>query len=298
MEAALDHRPEPAGYAPRALGSGDPLDRAELLAAPLKTLPRPSILDAPITKLRGAGPKLGAAAEEMGIASLGDLLRHLPHGYRDRAEPVGLADLRLGEEATVEVEVIRAKVRPTRRRRLTILEADVRDASGADEGHLVQPRLARRSAAARARGSSCTASSRSAASTSPSTSFSTRRRRASTPPGSSPFTRRASACARSAFASGPGRRSRRRATRSSRFPAACAGSCGWRVPRTRWPPRTSPRTSTPPRRRASASPSRSSSSTRRRWSPGAAAVPRATAGSRCPSAARVSATGSARCRSS
>ena len=130
MEAALDHGPGPAGYAPRALGSGDPLGRAELLAAPLKTLPRPSILDAPITKLRGAGPKLGAAAEEMGIASLGDLLRHLPHGYRDRAEPVRLADLRLGEEATVEVEVIRAKVRPTRRRRLTILEADVRDASG------------------------------------------------------------------------------------------------------------------------------------------------------------------------
>ena len=130
MEAALEHRPGPAGYAPRALGSGDLLGRQELLAAPLKTLPRPSILDAPITKLRGAGPKLAAAAEEMGIASLGDLLRHLPHGYRDRAQPVGLAELRLGEEATVEVEVIRAKVRPTRRRRLTILEVDVRDASG------------------------------------------------------------------------------------------------------------------------------------------------------------------------
>ena len=99
------------------------------MTAALKTLPRPSILDAPITKLRGAGPKLSAAAAAMGIASIGDLLRHLPHGYRDRAEPVRLADLRLGEEATVEVEVIRAKVRPTRRRRLTILEADVRDPS-------------------------------------------------------------------------------------------------------------------------------------------------------------------------
>jgi ATP-dependent DNA helicase RecG len=131
METALDRAPEPAGAdLPRALGSGDPLDRDVLLAAPLKTLPRPSILDAPITKLRGAGPKLSAAAEEMGIASLGDLLRHLPHGYRDRAEPVGLADLRLGEEATVEVEVVSAKVRPTRRRRLTILEAQVSDSSG------------------------------------------------------------------------------------------------------------------------------------------------------------------------
>jgi ATP-dependent DNA helicase RecG len=131
MEAALEHRPEPAvPYVPRAVGSGEPLGRDRLLAAPLRSLPRPAILDAPITTLRGAGPKLAAAAQEMGIANLGDLLRHLPHAYRDRAEPVRLADLRLGEEATVEVEVIRAKVRPTRRRRLTILEADVRDSSG------------------------------------------------------------------------------------------------------------------------------------------------------------------------
>src|SRR3954452_13653659 len=130
MEAALEHRLERSVYAPRALGSGAPLQHSRLLAAPLKSTPRPSILDAPLTALRGAGPKLSAAAQEMGIGSLGDLLRHLPHGYRNRAEPVRLADLRLGEEATVEVEVIRAKVRPTRRRRLTILEADVRDGGG------------------------------------------------------------------------------------------------------------------------------------------------------------------------
>jgi ATP-dependent DNA helicase RecG len=131
MEAALDRGTEPAAvYVPRELGSGDALDRDRLLDAPLKTLPRPSILDAPITKLRGAGPKLSAAASEMGIASLGDLLRHLPHGYRDRAEPVRLAELRLGEEATVEVEVASAKVRPTRRRRLTILEAQISDSTG------------------------------------------------------------------------------------------------------------------------------------------------------------------------
>ena len=66
----------------------------------------------------------------MGISSLGDLLRHLPHGYRDRADPVGLGALKLGEEATVEVEVAGAKLRPTRRRRLTILEAEVFDSTG------------------------------------------------------------------------------------------------------------------------------------------------------------------------
>jgi ATP-dependent DNA helicase RecG len=131
MEAALEPDASPAAtFVPRAVGSGVPLARERLLLAPLKTLPRPAVLDAPVTKLKGAGPKLAAAAAEMGIASLGDLLRHLPHGYRDRAEPVGLAELKLGEQATVEVEVSTAKVRPTRRRRLTILEAEVFDATG------------------------------------------------------------------------------------------------------------------------------------------------------------------------
>src|SRR3954451_4198019 len=131
MEAALERGPQgDAVYVPRAFATCETLDPAALLDAPLKTMPRPSILDAPITKLKGAGPKLAEAAAEMGIWSLGDLLRHLPHSYRDRANPVGLGDLRLGEEATVEVEVKGAKLRPTRRRRLTILEADVVDPSG------------------------------------------------------------------------------------------------------------------------------------------------------------------------
>src|SRR5436190_16243399 len=129
MEAAVEHRADAVTYVPRAIASGESLSRERLLAALLKTPPRPAILDAPITKLRGAGPKLAAAAAEMGIANLGDLLRHLPHGYRDRAEPVGLAQLKLGEQATVEVEVATARVRPTRRRRLTILEAEVSDST-------------------------------------------------------------------------------------------------------------------------------------------------------------------------
>jgi ATP-dependent DNA helicase RecG len=131
MEAAVERGPEPASiYVPRALGSGEQLDRERLLRAPLRSLPRPAALDAPITKLKGAGPKLSEAAAELGISSLGDLLRHTPHSHRDRADPVGIGDLRLGEEATVEVEVGAAKLRPTRRRRLTILEASVSDRTG------------------------------------------------------------------------------------------------------------------------------------------------------------------------
>jgi ATP-dependent DNA helicase RecG len=115
---------------PRSLGSADPQGRDALQAAALRSLPRPSRLAAPISSLRGAGPKLTAAAAEIGLDSLGDLLWHVPHGYRDRASVRPVAELRIGEEATVLVEVRSARVRPTRRRNLRILEAVVADASG------------------------------------------------------------------------------------------------------------------------------------------------------------------------
>ena len=63
------------------------------------------MLARPLTTLRGAGPKLAAAAAELGIETLGDLLLHVPHSYRDRAEPRQLSELGIGEQATVEVEV-------------------------------------------------------------------------------------------------------------------------------------------------------------------------------------------------
>jgi ATP-dependent DNA helicase RecG len=131
MEAATETAPAIAiAEPPRAFGSGLTQDRGTLRAAPLKSVPRPSLLDASLTTLRGAGPKLAEAAAEMGIETLGDLLWHVPHGYRDRTELSQIADLKLDEDATLEVEVRATKLRPTRRRRLTIFEAVVADESG------------------------------------------------------------------------------------------------------------------------------------------------------------------------
>ena len=143
LPARNPRRPPMHAFAPRAIGSGEPLDRETLLAAPVRS-PRPGILDAPLTKLRGAGPKLSEAAAEIGISSLGDLLRHLPHSYRDRASPIGLADLKLGEEATVEVGrhqgrqgAADAPPPPHHPR------GRGRGRDGTDHRHLVQPGLAR-----------------------------------------------------------------------------------------------------------------------------------------------------------
>jgi ATP-dependent DNA helicase RecG len=115
---------------PRAFGTGKVQDRDALGAAALRGRPRPSQLGAGIATLRGAGPRLAEAASELGIDSLGDLLWHVPHAYRDRTALSEIAELRIGQEATVLVEVRSAKLRPTRRRRLTIFEATVADASG------------------------------------------------------------------------------------------------------------------------------------------------------------------------
>ncbi len=86
MEAALQVDPG-AGPPPRAIGTGEPLSCERLRAAPLRSWPVPDVLAAPLTKLRGAGPKLSEAAAEIGIECLGDLLRHIPRAYRDRASP-------------------------------------------------------------------------------------------------------------------------------------------------------------------------------------------------------------------
>mgnify|MGYP000026378840 CR=1 FL=1 len=116
---------------PRAVGSAAEQVRADLAAAPLRSRPRPSRLAQPLTSLRGAGPKLGAAAAKLGIETLGDLLWHVPFDYLDRSAVRTLGELRLGEEATVAVAVRSARVRPTRRRNLRIVEAQVSDGTGA-----------------------------------------------------------------------------------------------------------------------------------------------------------------------
>ena len=105
----------PAEAPPRLFGGGEVPTREQLLAAPVRW-PRPANLATPLQALTGIGPKLAAAAREAGIETLGNLMLRVPHGYRDRAELRQLAELRIGEEATVQVEVGSARLRPTRRR--------------------------------------------------------------------------------------------------------------------------------------------------------------------------------------
>ncbi len=97
---------------------------------PLRSAPRPSLLAHPLTSLEGVGPAAAKQAAKLGIETVGDLLGHLPFDYRDYADARPVAELAIGEEATIAVTVKDCRVRPTRRRRLTILECRVADDTG------------------------------------------------------------------------------------------------------------------------------------------------------------------------
>src|SRR3954447_25600706 len=114
---------------PRAFGGGSRHPRRSLAQVPVRS-PRPSLLERPITDLEGVGPTLEGIAARIGVRTLGDLLEHLPFDHRDYERQRLVSELAVGEEATVSVEVRSVRVRPTRRRRLTILEVQVADESG------------------------------------------------------------------------------------------------------------------------------------------------------------------------
>jgi ATP-dependent DNA helicase RecG len=106
--------------------SRDELARDAALAAPVRSYPRPSRLAEPVS-LRGTA---GKALVTLGIETVGDLLEHLPHSHRDRRDVRPVAELGVGEEATVAVGVRGVTVRPMRDRRRKRVEARVFDESG------------------------------------------------------------------------------------------------------------------------------------------------------------------------
>jgi ATP-dependent DNA helicase RecG len=88
-------------------------------------------LEASVETLPGVGKKLGAGLRALGLPTVRDLLYQRPRRYEPPAPRARIVDLLVGQDATIECEVVRAGKRPTRRRRLTIVEARVQDDSGA-----------------------------------------------------------------------------------------------------------------------------------------------------------------------
>jgi len=109
---------------PLAFGEPRELTAEELWSAPART-PRPSQLALPLAI---KPPTAAAAAESLGIETVGDLLAHLP---RATGEARTIAELAIDETATVIVEVKSITSRPVRRRGMKpLVEATVTDGTG------------------------------------------------------------------------------------------------------------------------------------------------------------------------
>ncbi|MEX2099782.1 MAG: ATP-dependent DNA helicase RecG, partial [Acidimicrobiia bacterium] len=83
-----------------------------------------------VGELKPVGPKLAAGLAEMGITTVLDLLQHYPRRYVDRTQRAEIAELAIGDEATVDAEVRSISARRTRDRRRTIVNAVVYDGTG------------------------------------------------------------------------------------------------------------------------------------------------------------------------
>jgi len=87
-------------------------------------------IDAPLETVRGLGPQRAKALQEAGIATVEDLLLHLPFRYEDRTAFLPIASLAPGVRGTVRGQIRSAALRRTRVRGFSLFEALVEDGSG------------------------------------------------------------------------------------------------------------------------------------------------------------------------
>jgi ATP-dependent DNA helicase RecG len=83
-----------------------------------------------VDELKAVGPKLSAGLAEMDITTVLDLLELYPRRYLDRTQRADIAELAIGDEATVDAEVRSIRGRPQRNRKGTIVQATVYDGTG------------------------------------------------------------------------------------------------------------------------------------------------------------------------
>src|SRR3954465_12457517 len=106
-------------------GTNDELT-PDQLETPLRSAPKPSRLETEVSFPK----KAQDAAAALGLETAGDLLEYFPRAHADRRDVRAISSLGVGEKATIAGVIRSIKVRPTRNRRVKIVEAKVADESG------------------------------------------------------------------------------------------------------------------------------------------------------------------------
>ena len=89
-----------------------------------------NILDKDLSALKGIGPAYLTRLNKLGLKTTGDLLRYFPFRYQDFSENKKIADLILGEIASVVATVEKIKTNHIWARKLSITEATITDETG------------------------------------------------------------------------------------------------------------------------------------------------------------------------
>ena len=89
----------------------------------------PPVLDDPVERLAGIGPKRAVCLAQLGIHCVRDLLFHLPRAYQDRRHITPIAEAEAGATVTVEAEIVSAR-NIRLRGRMSMAVLSLRDESG------------------------------------------------------------------------------------------------------------------------------------------------------------------------
>lgn len=105
-------------------------------------------LDTPLAQLPRISPQRLDGLRRLGCRTVRDLLWYLPRRHDDQRERVTVSQLRAGQAATVEVDVVAVRARRARYRKMDLIEGEVGDSTGVVEvvwfnqphlRHLLQP---------------------------------------------------------------------------------------------------------------------------------------------------------------
>ncbi|MDP3990866.1 MAG: ATP-dependent DNA helicase RecG [Candidatus Nealsonbacteria bacterium] len=88
-------------------------------------------LSTPIEQITRVGPIYQKRLKKLGIKTVGDLLLHLPHRYEDFSNISPIAKVKINETCCLQGKILEIKTIRTFRKRMSITEAVITDATGA-----------------------------------------------------------------------------------------------------------------------------------------------------------------------